>query len=139
MDTAKLHIIAITGIIVKNGKVLIIKRGKQEIAFPNMWTLPGGKVERGDSILKTLKKEIYEEVGLEIKDEIDFLNEYNFIRPDNYSVVGLSFVCKYRSGKIVLEQGLDDYKWVDEKNYLQYNLISGIKKDLKMFFAKNKI
>ena len=102
----------------------------------NMWTLPGGKVERGDSILKTLKKEIVEEVGLEIKNEIDFLNEYNFIRPDNYSVVGLSFVCKYKSGEIVLEKGLDNYKWVDEKNYLQYNLIPGVKKDLKIFFAR---
>lgn len=138
MDATKLHIIAATGIIVKNREVLIIKRGKQEIAFPNMWALPGGKVEKGDSILKTLKKEIEEEVGLEINEEINFLNEYNFIRSDNYSVVGLSFVCKYKSGKIVLEPGLDDYKWIDKKNYLQYNLIPGVKKDLKIFFAKNQ-
>ncbi|MCK5459995.1 NUDIX domain-containing protein [Candidatus Parcubacteria bacterium] len=139
MDATKLHIIAITGIIVKNKQVLIVKRDKKEVAFPNMWTLPGGKVERGDSILKTLKKEIKEEVGLEINDEINFSNEYNFIRPDNYSVVGLSFVCKYKSGEIILEQGLNNYKWVDKKNYLQYNLIPGVKKDLKIFFTKDKI
>jgi ADP-ribose pyrophosphatase YjhB (NUDIX family) len=32
-----------------------------------LWTLPGGKVKRGESLLKALKREVYEETGLRVQ------------------------------------------------------------------------
>ena len=32
-----------------------------------LWTLPGGKVKRGESLLKALKREVYEESGLRVQ------------------------------------------------------------------------
>jgi 8-oxo-dGTP diphosphatase len=135
MDDAKLHIVAISGIVEKDKKALIVKRNDQEIAFPDKWTIPGGKLERGESIEATLKKEIREEVNLEIDKEIEFLSDFNFVRPDNYHVVGLCFVCKYKSGKVTLEKGLTEYKWVDRNDYRKYDLIPGVKRDLDKFFV----
>jgi mutator protein MutT len=135
MDDKKLHIVAISGIIEKDRKVLIVRRNDQEVAFPNQWTIPGGKLERGASIKATLKKEIREEVNLDIDERIDFLSNYNFVRPDNYHVVGLCFVCKYKSGEVILEKGLTDYKWVGGSDYQEYDLIPGVKKDLDKFFV----
>ena len=135
MDDSKLHIVAVSGIVTKDRKVLIIKRNQKEIAFPGKWTIPGGKAERGEEILQTLTKEIKEEVNLDINDKVEFLSNYNFIRPDNYHVVGLCFICKYKSGKVILEKGLADYKWVDGDGYKKYDLIPGVKKDLDKFFV----
>lgn len=135
MDETKLHIVAVTGMVVENGRVLIIKRSEKEVVFPNKWTIPGGKAEKGEGILETLKKEIKEEIGLEIKDNINFLNEYNFIRSDGYSVVGLCFVCQYKSGEVVLEKGLNGYRWVSKNDYQKYDLIDGVSNDLKKFFV----
>lgn len=32
-----------------------------------LWTLPGGKVKRGESLVKALKREVYEESGLRVE------------------------------------------------------------------------
>ena len=40
----RLHFVVVTGIIVKGDKFLIMKRAAHEKAFPNKWTVPGGKL-----------------------------------------------------------------------------------------------
>src|SRR3989344_5739054 len=90
-----LHYIAITAIIHKKGKYLIIKRSPNETAFPNLWTVPGGRISVEDyitlpkqvssawygAIINTLKREIEEEVNLAIKNP-RYLIDMTFIRPD---------------------------------------------------------
>jgi len=78
----KAHYVVITGIIRKNEKYLICKRSPKEKAFPNMWCVPGGKIEKKDFIHtnkdtndhwldifeKILEKEIFEETNIRIKN-----------------------------------------------------------------------
>jgi ADP-ribose pyrophosphatase YjhB (NUDIX family) len=39
----------------------------RQAAGLKLWTLPGGKVKRGESLLKALKREVYEETGLRVQ------------------------------------------------------------------------
>src|SRR5258708_19734141 len=39
----------------------------RQAAGLRLWTLPGGKVKRGESLLKALKREVYEETGLRVQ------------------------------------------------------------------------
>ena len=47
------------------GRVLLIRRTKPP--GTGQWSLPGGKVERGESLEQALRREVWEETGLEVE------------------------------------------------------------------------
>ena len=82
-DNAKFHIVAVKAWVKKGDRYLLARRSMEELHMPGAWSLPGGKVENDedtiDILQKTLKREIFEEVGLEITNEIELL--FNNIFP----------------------------------------------------------
>jgi mutator protein MutT len=52
-----------TGILIEDGKILLIK---QEVTKTRQWSLPGGKLEPGETIEDCLVRELKEETGLDI-------------------------------------------------------------------------
>jgi len=54
------------GALVCEGKVLLVHRSPTKRAYPNVWDLPGGHMERGESELGALTRELHEELGVEI-------------------------------------------------------------------------
>lgn len=141
-----LHEVAITAIISKNNKYLIIRRSKNKKRFPSMWTVPGGKLETSDytslpkdtkdywyNVLeKTLKREVQEEVGLEV-DNIEYITSLATIHGDGNPSLVISCLAKYKSGKVKLQkEETDDFAWVSLKEAKKYDLIDGIYDELRM-------
>ena len=52
--------------LVREGQVLPVHRSPDRRAYPNVWDLPGGHVETGESELAALVRELHEELGVEI-------------------------------------------------------------------------
>lgn len=54
--------LAVGGIVVHDGAILLIRRGKE----PNkgLWTVPGGRVESGEYMADTCRREVQEETGV---------------------------------------------------------------------------
>lgn len=124
----KKHIVAVTAVI-KNklgDKILIAKRNNNEIMHPGKWTYPGGKLERGETLMDTLKREVLEEIGLEIEDFKKLLQDYSFTRPDGHHAVGFNFLVKAKGEDIKLCDDLDDYKWVDLEEMSNFDHIEGM-------------
>jgi len=122
MDASMLHIIAVNGMICKDGKILIVKRSDKEIAFPGKWQTPGGKLEGKESCVACLEREIFEETGLKVKT-LRFLRDYEFTRPDGHHVIGLVFLCDWESGEVGLSEGHTDFRWVTVEEAKNYDLI----------------
>ena len=74
------------GVIIENdeGKVLFFLRdNKSTIPFPNQWSIPGGHVEQNESPMCTVKRELKEEMELEI-GEISFFGTIKFDNREIY-------------------------------------------------------
>lgn len=148
METSNqyLHEVAITAIIVKDGRYLITKRSKNKKRFPGMWTVPGGKMETSDYLKlpkdtkhywynvleRTLKREVSEEVGLEI-DNIEYITSLATVHEDGSPSLVISCIADYVSGEVRLQEGeTEDFVWVSLTEAKNYELIDGIYDELVM-------
>jgi len=145
IQNAELHRVVSTAIIHKDGKYLIVQRSPEKKVFPSRWTVPGGGLEITDyintpkttpdawyfAIENSLKREIKEEVGLEV-ERLKYLLDLVFIRSDNAPVVTLSYYCDWKSGEVKLNEENVNYKWVTYEEAKNYDLIEGILKEIEL-------
>ncbi|QGA80198.1 NUDIX domain-containing protein [Candidatus Nanohalobium constans] len=109
-----------TGALILNDRneIFLMKSPKWE----NQWLVPGGKVEKGDSMKETIRKEIREETNLEVTD-IEFLEVKDGGNPDDFErdthFIFLNFVCRAESEDVELDQReAVEYKWIDPREAL---------------------
>lgn len=69
------------GIIIRDNYILCAQRGKEQ-SLAGMWEFPGGKIEVGETPLEALKRELKEELLVEVELEKDLFeltnHEYSF-------------------------------------------------------------
>lgn len=140
----ELHRIVTTAIIYRKGKYLITKRSLDKKVFPGRWTVPGGGLEIDDyintpptigsvwyfSLSNTLRREIKEEVGVEI-GKINYLLDLTFIRPDKIPVLVLSFYAPWKSGKVRINDESSEFAWIKSKETKDYEFIEGIGTEIR--------
>ncbi len=63
-------------------EVLFLKRSKHEF-MPDVWEIPSGGIEEGESMLQALKREIKEETNLEVFDVVSFVSAVDYLAKDN--------------------------------------------------------
>lgn len=91
--------------IFKDDVWLVIRRSLNESHAAGMVSLVGGKVEyegnQSDILERTLRREVAEEVGIEVSDAIHYIHSTSFVADDGDSVIDIVFLCEYLSGKAV--------------------------------------
>jgi len=83
-------------VIVKDGKILLIKRTKPGIVY---WVIPGGGVERGEEDRDALIREGKEELGVNIEVK-ELLMEMDSKKPETKGQKERFYLCEIKSGKI---------------------------------------
>ena len=147
-----LHEIAITAIIVKDGKYLITRRSPGKKRFPGMWTVPGGKLETKDYVglpkdtghywynvlEKVLRREVKEETGLDIRN-IEYVTSLATVHADSNPSLVISCMADYAGGELGLQpEETDAHAWVTLEEARGYELIDGIYDELAMVEEKRK-
>lgn len=85
----------VRAIIFLDGKLVTLKRVKQDETY---WVFPGGGVEEGENLVQALKREIMEELSLEIEVK-DLVFEYHF-KTDHQDDDEYFYNCRVVGGKL---------------------------------------
>lgn len=104
--------VAVDGIVVKERKVLMIKRDIEP--FKGCWVLPGGTVKHGEQLVNAVKREVEEETGLKVK-VVKYVGYYDKPGrdPRRFSI-SHAFVCKPIGG--ILKGSFEgrEIKWFEK-------------------------
>lgn len=103
--------LAVSAAIFRGGEVLLVRRARSPAK--GFYSLPGGRVEFGESLHQALAREVDEETGLAI--DIAGLAGWREVLPaaagaGHYLI--MSFAARWTAGDPVLNDELDEYRWV---------------------------
>jgi 8-oxo-dGTP diphosphatase len=107
--------LAVSAAIIRDGKVLVVRRARQPAL--GIYTLPGGAVETGETLMQAVSREVREETALDIEPVTLAGHREAIVRDAQGRVerhfVILCFAARWRSGEPVLNEELDDARWLE--------------------------
>lgn len=111
------YVTVVAAVIEKDGKILLARR---KTPFRgNFWEFPGGKLEINETLEECLKREICEELAIEI--EVGSFLSLNKHTINCQSAIELyAYMARYVSGEIKLKDH-DEVKWVLPEDLLTYD------------------
>jgi ADP-ribose pyrophosphatase YjhB (NUDIX family) len=116
--------LAVSAAIFRDGKILLVRRAGAPAR--GLYSLPGGRVEFGESLHAALHREVAEETALKI--EIIGLAGWREVLPGtgggHYLI--MSFAARWNFGEPVLNEELDDFRWLGPDALGDLNLTAGL-------------
>lgn len=116
--------------IVRDGKVLLIKRAFAP--YQHLWTLPGGRMEPGETIEQCAIREVQEELALTIRNPRPVLVQA-LGRDGTYRLA--VFATRDYSGLVRASDEIADHKWVDPTALISFRTTSRLDDVLARAFA----
>jgi 8-oxo-dGTP diphosphatase len=111
------HIEVVAAIIINDNKVLCVQRNENKLPYiSKKYEFPGGKMEAGETKEDTIKREILEELNMQIKVQNEFLTVTHQY-PD-FILTMHSFICNCQDPTLKLTEHID-FKWL-HKNELAH-------------------
>jgi 8-oxo-dGTP diphosphatase len=117
--------LAVSAAIFRDDRILLVRRARAPAK--GVYSLPGGRVEFGESLHAALHREVTEETALTV--EIVDLAGWREVLPGaggggHYLI--MSFAARWRAGEPVLNEELDDFKWLNPNALGDLRLTEGL-------------
>jgi len=122
--------LAVSAAIFRNDKILLVQRARAPAK--GFYSLPGGRVEFGESLHAALHREIKEETGLQI--EVVDLASWHEVLPGSHGgkhYLIMSFAARWVGGAVVLNEELDDFRWLMPDALGDLKLTSGLQEVIR--------
>lgn len=132
--------VGVGAIIFRGDQVLLIRRGTPPAL--GKWSIPGGLVEVGESLEDAVRREILEEVGLDVK-VLDLVAVLDRVIRDQegrieYHYILIDFLCESTRGDPQPATDADECAFVSLDRLSAYNLTRGTEKIIRRAFERSK-
>ena len=120
--------LAVSAAIMRDGKVLAVRRARKPAL--NLYTMPGGVVEIGETLFEAVQREVREETALEI-EPVALAGHREAIQRDAQGKVErhfiiMCFAARWLSGEFVLHEELDDARWLTLQEFSALRTTEGL-------------
>ncbi len=120
-----------TGVVLKRGRLLILKRKDDDDSYPGVWDCVGGHFEKGESAEDCMLREAREEAGQDMKivkvgPLIEYLDAYG-------RAVAVPFVLRPDPRKEVVPSEHSEFRWVKLGELKDYDIVPDLAKARVLF------
>jgi 8-oxo-dGTP diphosphatase len=115
----------VSAAIFRDSKILLVRRARSP--GKGIYSLPGGRVEFGETLHAALHREVAEETSLKI--EIADLAAWREVVPTAEGgghYVILSFAARWQAADVVLNEELDDFRWISPDALGEFRITDGL-------------
>ena len=120
--------LAVSAAIIRDGRVLVARRARGPAL--GVWTMPGGVVEAGETLVEALRREIAEETSMVVEPVALAGHREVVVRDDDRRVsrhfVILCFATRWISGEPQLNEELDEARWLRPEELAGLNTTEGL-------------
>ena len=131
-----IHIEMATGIVKKEGKILIQKRLADDV-WANLWEFPGGRLKKGEKPGEAIVREFHEETGLRIRVEKKITSvRHSYM---HYRVILHGFYCEDlgKGGKEPEIKAAQENRWVTLEELHEFAFPAGHRKLIDYLIKNN--
>lgn len=112
------------GVVISNGRALLIRRGGPPLE--GQWSIPGGMLEVGETIIEGVRRELAEETGIEVRVG-GLIEVFERISLDaagktRYHFVVLDYLCEAIRGEARAGSDVTDVAWASPSELKKYSL-----------------
>ena len=116
--------VGVGGVIISNGRALLIKRGSPPLE--GQWSIPGGLLEIGETLMEGVRRELLEETGVEVRP-LNLIEVFERIELDGggkarYHYVVLDYLCEAIGGIARAGSDVTHVAWATAAELAQYSL-----------------
>lgn len=124
----------------KNKEILLMKRGKNSKNDFGYWAKPGGSIELGETAVTMIKREIKEEINIELDIWGELPHTDHIIKKEGQYWMAINFLANYKKGKLknMEPHKCDELKWFSLKK-LPKKLAQPTRESIKNYKAKKYI
>jgi 8-oxo-dGTP diphosphatase len=106
---------AVGAVVVDGGRALLIRRGEEPLK--GKWSIPGGMLELGESLLEGVVREVREETGLTV-EPVELIELLDRVHRDGdrvrYHYVIADYLCSAVDGSLRAASDADEARWVNQ-------------------------
>ncbi len=106
-------VIVVAALIAEHGKVLVTQR-KKDSSHGLLWEFPGGKVKEGEDPREALRRELKEELDVEVN--VGILFDATFYSYPRHPILLLVYRCRVEKGSLK-PIGCHDLQWVTLREF----------------------
>ena len=117
-------IVGVGAVVLDGRRVVLVKRANEPLK--GEWSLPGGAVDVGETLVEAIRREVREETGLDVEvgPIVDVIDR---IRPDSdgrvkFHYVLVDFLCRPTGGELRGASDAEEAAWADGADLQRYGV-----------------